>query len=503
MKGCFVLQRRFLYVGHELAKLLKERGVVEDFCAFIQVRDGYEYLRTQKDIPYSALLLDEDVFKAAKGEAIDYDYLKNFEREYGVLWKYINVDRVLRLGQLVREYPHDRSPYSHEELLQILQAYAKRIGAFLDGEKPDFVYMFQPGGLATLLLYDMAEKRGIPVFTTLIPSMRNLIVVSESYHNMTGVEKLFRENLKKESAKVARYEEAKAYIEEFRKKPIPYSSVVVGREKSGRLRQFSFLLPRNLYHTLHYNFFEIFRQWWRDPKKRTDYTTINPFLHLYDRAKRKVRNLVGLSDLYDRFDPSQRLAFYPLQYEPEMGILMSAPFDTDQIQIIRRIAQSLPVEMNLYVKEHPTMVSYRPRRYYEELKKIPNVRLIDPNIPGAEVVKHASLVASINSSAAWEGALFGKPVITFGDAFFNALSSVERSRTPEELPALVKKQLKKGGCPEEELVRFVAAILEDAASADLMYLWEVEHNLEKKREGLKGLADVLARKIQARAKSNV
>ena len=499
MKGCFVLQRRFLYIGHELAKLLKERGAVDEFCAYVQLRDGYRFLKQQKEISYTNIVLDEDIFKLAKDERIDHEYLQRLEHEYGVLWKYINVDRVVRLGQLVREYPHDTSPYSLEEMMRFVQGYAKRISAFLDEEKPDFLYMFQPGSLGTLLLYEMAKKRGIRVFTTLIPSMKDLVVISESYRGMTGVEKLYEENRKNALDKIPRYREARTFIEEFRRKPTVYSKVVVSREKSGRRGQFEFLLPKNLWRTLYFNFFRIFVDWWTDAERRTDYSTVNPFLHLYDRVRRKLRNLRGLGDLYDSFDPTARFAFYPLQYEPEMGILMGAPFDTDQIAIVKRLAQSLPVGMYLYVKEHPTMVPYRPRRYYRELKKIPNVRLIDPVILGFDLVRHAALVASINSSAAWEATLLGKPVITFGDAFFNALPSVRRSRIPEELPALVAESLRGGGSSEEELTRFVAALLHDGASLDLMYVWEIERDRTKRKKELTHLAEVLERKIRTQA----
>lgn len=497
MKGCFVLQRRFLYIGHELAILLRERGVVQEFCAYVQLREGRDFLEAQKDIGYTSIILDEDLFKLARSATLDYEYLRRLESEYGVLWRYINVDRVIRLGQLVREYPFDTSPHSCEDILRLVQTYACRIENFLDEEKPDFVYMFQPGALGTLLLYEMARKRGIPVFTTLLPSMRDLVIVSERYDTMTGVEDQYTENLKKKIEQIPKYQEAREFIEEFRKKPFVYSDVVVSREKKGKWKQFDFLLPQNLYRTISYNFFQIFVDWLKNANKRTDYTTVNPFLHLYDRVRRKARNFVGLADLYDEFDRSKPFVFFPLQFEPEMSILLNAPFDSDQIQIARRLAQSLPVGMYLYVKEHPLMVPYRPRRYYKELKRISNVRLIDPAISGFDLIRSGVLTANIGSSAGWEATILGKPVITFGDAFYNVLPSVARSRTPEELPALVRESLKKGGCPDTELTCFIAALLQDGAQVDLMHLWEIEGDRAKKRQGLTALAEVLTRKISS------
>ena len=178
-----------------------------------------------------------------------------------------------------------------------------------------------------------------------------------------------------------------------------------------------------------------------------------------------------------------------------MSVLLFAPFDTDQIHIIKRVAQSLPVGMLVYVKEHPQMVKYRPRRYYKELKKIPNVKLIRPELSGFELIRHAKLITIISGAAGWEATLLGKPVITFGEFFYNALSFVKHSRTPEELPQLVSQQLTDSGFSEEELVRFVAALFEDSAEVDLLHVWEREGDASKVRVALKSMADVLAKKI--------
>ena len=495
MKGCFVLQRRFVYVGLELVALLRQRGAVDESCAYVVGREGRDLLLSQKEVRYTHIALDEDIFKRSLREPIDLPFLEKLEEEHGILWKFINVDRVVRQGQLVREYPYDMPAVSYEEMLRLVQGYAKHIEAFLAQEKPDFVFMFQPASLGTLTLQTIAKKLGIPVFMTFVPSTRNLVIVSEEYERLSGVEEKCKEHRHMTLEEVPMYKEARAFIEEFRAKPFTYSKVVISREKSGSWRQFDFLLPWKLPRTIYYNFFEIFVEWFSDPEKRTDYTTVNPFLHLYDRTKRKVRNFIGLKDLYDEYDPAKPFAFFPLMYEPEMAILLYAPYDTDQLQIARKLARSLPVGMYLYVKDHPQMVSYRPRRYYKELKKIPNVRLIHPAVSSFDLEKHAALIALINSTPGWEATLLGKPVITFGHAFYNALSSVHHSKTPEELPTLIKEALKKGGCPEEELTRFVAALFEDGASLDLMHWWEQAPSKDARREGLKNFAKLLAKKI--------
>jgi hypothetical protein len=89
----------------------------------------------------------------------------------------------------------------------------------------------------------------------------------------------------------------------------------------------------------------------------------------------------------------------------------------------------------------------------------------------------------------------GKPVITFGRVFYNVLKSVVYSNIPEELPAIIKKQMTHK-VDSEEVIRYVAALMEDCPRADLLHLWEVEKTHEGRREKLRSVAENLAQKVR-------
>jgi len=492
MKACLVMQRRFAYIGHELALLMKESGAVDQFCGYVILRDSYDYLRAQKDIEYTSLILDEDIQKQYAGETLDSDFLEAFERDHGSVWSYIGVDRVLRYGQLVREYPHNTSPYSNEELLKMVQVYVRHITLFLEREKPDFIFTYSPGALGMLLLYSIAKKKGIPVINVVFPFTRNRIAVSELYGRLTWVEALLKEREDTKIEDIPHYAEAKMYVEEFRERPVIYSKVYASLIKHGKRAQFSFLLPKNIHRSVT-SVYGLIRKWIRDTEKRSDYTTVHPLFYIYDRTKRKLRNLVGADDLYDVYEPERTFVFYPLHYEPELAIYLLSPYDHDQLAIIRRIAQSVPAEMLVYVKEHPQMTPYRPRAFYKELKKIPNVRLLRPEISGFDIIAASSLVTVISGAAGWEATLLGKPVITFGTTFYNAAPSTARSITPEQLPELIKTQLGTE-VRDDDVVRFLSALFEDSVECDLLHIWERERDRVQRHRELKGFAELIARK---------
>lgn len=496
MKGCLLLQRRFAQIGHPMAVQLKEKYGIDEFCSYVYQRPSYEYLKNQDDIEYSTLLLDEDVHKKWKDEEIDLDYLRHLEEEYGIpnLWPYIAVDRVLMYNQLVREYPYAKAPVSHETMIKLLQVHAKAIIKMLEREKPDFIFCSVVGGLGNLLIYHIAKKKGIKVSIVLPTLIKGRWGISERFDCFTDVDDKF---LHKKPLKDPNFSDAKALLKEFRDKPTSYSQFIENqRDNTNRLSSFSFFLPKNALRSVKW-YLTICKQYVTQ-RKFNDYTyDTNPWYYVVDRVKRKIRNLIGADDLYDDIDPEEDFAFFPLHLEPEVALLLHAPYYIDQLFLIKHIARSLPIHYKLYVKEHPSMVPFRPRTYYKELKKIPNVKLINPKVSSFSIVSLTKLVLTITGTVGWEAHLMKKPVITFGEHFYNTLPGITKCENPKELAQIIKSTLNKYTHDEESLVYFIQALFEDSTTVDLTYLWEYETDQKKKAENIAPLVELLYKKIKS------
>lgn len=490
-----ILQRRFAYVGHAVARTLKERYGVSDFCGYVYTRQSAEFLKRQSDISYGTLLIDSEVHERYKTEPLDHDYLAGLERRIGLpsLWPYLAVDRVLMSGQLVREYPHDECRYTHEELLRILQVHAKALERMLDEEKPDFLFCSVIGGVGAMLLFHLCKARGIKIVLLNTGCVLDRWLISETYDSFTGVDDLFtneRERLLRSPAA----EEARAFLKAFREKPIPYLKTTTPQmQPVSRKKQFKFLNPKKGWASLTTWLREIHTSL-HDPS-RHDYDYIGPWNYVRDLMKRKARNLVGANDLYDAFDPNDSFAFFPLQYEPEISLLLQAPYYTDQAHLIRQIAKSLPVQMKLYVKEHPLMAEFRPRTFYKAIKKMPNVKLISPTVSGYEILPHTKLVLTVTGTTAWEGTFLKKPAIVFGHWFYTSLPFLPRCSEIEELPKLIRQQLNDFRYDEETLVAFLAAIFEDSIEVDLYDVWNKPHDPEFQKRMLEPVAERVAKKL--------
>lgn len=495
MKGCLFLQRRFAPIGCHIAKQLLKYGVKE-FCIYTTPRTAYQFLISQKDLPITKILLDEDVYKKYQREKLDWEYLKWLEKEYGLpnLWHYLCIDRVIMHGQLIREYPHDQPTLSYEDMLRVLQVTAKEIIKFLKEEKPDFLFTSVIGSTASLLLYHIAKKMGVQILSLNYSRIKNGIILTEDYRTFSWANKLF-DRIQAGEIPNPKEKEAKQFLEEFRNNPKTYYAAYSPDNLALTVfEQMRFLLPHRFIKLLTWlaNFF-----WKNLQKKERDHTDEIFWYSIWDKFKRKIRMLRGYSDLYSEPDTQADYALYGLHYEPEIALFLYAPFYKDQIYLIKQIAKSLPIHFKLLVKEHPNMVGYRPRAYYKELLKIPNVQLINPNIAGLNLIKNAKLVFSISGGAIWEAIFLKKPTITFADVWFNKLSMVKRSKNIEDLPYLVKEQLENFRHNDKELINFIGAILEDSINADLTRIRENAESEEiiKQEKGFEDLARLIASKV--------
>lgn len=161
--------------------------------------------------------------------------------------------------------------------------------------------------------------------------------------------------------------------------------------------------------------------------------------------------------------------FFPLQVDPELGFQGRSPEFFFLHTAIVLIARDLPAGVTLAVKEHFPALGYRPKQFYDQIRELKNVVMLDIAESGVEVVRRCRAVATINGSAGQEAAVLGKPVVSFGrHNLYNVLPHVHTVTDMAQVSDFLRRSLSHefdGEVAAREGRRFVEALT--AISFDL------------------------------------
>ena len=86
----------------------------------------------------------------------------------------------------------------------------------------------------------------------------------------------------------------------------------------------------------------------------------------------------------------------------------------------------IPHGWEIYVKEHSNAIGFRSPRYYDELRRIPGVRLIDPYADTFKLMEASKLVLSPSGTVCLEAGLLGLKAATFAPMYFTPVMSPGR-----------------------------------------------------------------------------
>lgn len=220
---------------------------------------------------------------------------------------------------------------------------------------------------------------------------------------------------------------AAAVIENFRrtpKKPKSYSVIESRLSLSAQLARLKNRLSRLLVRNrslVHHTF----------SRKLAEYCLA--YLRSYYLDKLWHFNKLNLEEV--------KYAYYPLHVQPELSIDVLAPYYTDQLNLIKSIAISLPCDTVLLVKEHPNFIGQKPLSFFSALTKVPNVCLVHHKTDSFKLTRSAEVVFTVSGTVAFEAALQDVPAIIFCDIYFDKLSCVFRCIAIEKLPELIDKAL--------------------------------------------------------------
>ena len=164
----------------------------------------------------------------------------------------------------------------------------------------------------------------------------------------------------------------------------------------------------------------------------------------------------------------EKFILFTLNQEPERSTLIATPYYTNQLEVIRHIAKSLPPGYKLYVKEHFSQVlrEWRKISYYKEILEIPNVRLYHPSANIEKLIQKSSLVISIGGTTPFQAAFYQKPSIIMADLGYTAIPSIQKLNSLEELPLVIRNSIKTK-VNSDDLDRYLSILFEHSFDLNL------------------------------------
>ena len=355
------------------------------------------------------------------------EYLKKFEQKYKInLWQ-------LAINERHFYNFNDYHKFSTNEILSITEQICRFYENLFDEVSPDF-FITKLTALYHLELFrKMCIYHGTKVLMLSSPKISKISILSEDdtkFDYVNSLEKIeFEEknfdDLNNDLFFLNTTNDSKEVMNNYWKKHASNSKIKM-------IKMFmKFFISSNVNINTNYNYYGRTRL-----RVFKNATILN--------LKKIIREYFIEKNLEKNPDIQTPFVYYPLGIPLERHILIGAPYCTNQLEIVRHIAKSLPIGFRLLVKEHPAQKSreWRPISEYKQIMDIPNVTLIHPSSSDKELQKNCSLLISTAGGSAFEATFFQKPSIIFGDTIYSILPSVTKVDSLENLPKIIETSLK-------------------------------------------------------------
>jgi len=331
------------FVHFSIAKYIQKNHDCDLFAIINSAHPKHKnFFQHQNIVNFKKIWFLYDFLSKAKNN-VDLEYLKNIEKKYKInLW-------ITALGDDLFHNNFDK--FKDEEILSLLEQDCRLFEKVLDEINPDFLCIKTTDRHHNQLLYEICKARGIKILMMTPARFSYKWIISED------IDKIDQMNIKthEQSTKIRTEQE----IQEYLKKNDP----------SNKEREFQKRIKRTTSDEL---------------KSIINYGKTIPRVIIRKSSssfKKHNRESFMERNLPKKIDDSYPFIYFPLHVEPERALYYTAPFYTNQLEVIFNISQSLPVGYKLFVKDHPGQRYYNWRdiSYYKKIISYPNVTLLHPS----------------------------------------------------------------------------------------------------------------------------
>ena len=405
-----------------LAKYIQDNLDCEMYSIFEITEKPKIFFQNQKFVKFKKVWFYHDYILKTKRKP-DLDYIKSIEEKYNIF--------LLLIAANDRFFNHFNKFYkfTYDEILLILEDEIKLYEMILDETKPDFILMEPSHQQHNHIFYEICKSRGLKI---IIPFTARTVDPKRSLNSSRiYLGDQLDPCLPLPNGKNTKYDNKPSIIQQNNSstdKKFSHANQNSTSNYSKAAMKYLFTSNENV--KTHYTYFG-----------RSKIKVIFEML-FYELRKKHRENFMN-RNLKSKIDEKFNYVYFPLHQEMERMLLLGAPFFQNQFEVIRNIANSLPIGYKLYVKDHLVM-NLRGWRSVNEMKKImdlPNVILLHPSTNSSELIKKSKLVISIAGTSSIEAAMYNKPSISFENVGLFKISSLTVLKSIKDLPKVIRNSL--------------------------------------------------------------
>jgi hypothetical protein len=383
----------------------------------VLIADSFYYINefgSKFDHEEFITLKEWEVFSEALVNIVTEDSINKwnnfFENDF-CLWQAVLADRRVIYGEFCKVKDDFLSRYTHEEIRSLVCHSLCKIEEFINEVDPEFVFGFAPVTLLEVLIIKYCQVKNIKILLLRSSKVDDRIVF---YDNLYFLPSLITSKLNSEEfIESENIENAIVYLQKIQ------NSKITSYEGAHDPKLF-FKNPSLV--SLFNGFFSslrIFIVKYKNLNSRTDKHIPNPIINYYYNYIFKYFRIIKLKKFYRNKTlkvilENQNYGFFALHSEPEIALQINGRVFTNQIELVKNIALSLPINYKLLVKEHPRSYGLRNINFYKDLIALPNVVLVDFKFSVSELIESSKIVFTISGNTGFEALIRKKPVIVFG-----------------------------------------------------------------------------------------
>jgi hypothetical protein len=163
--------------------------------------------------------------------------------------------------------------------------------------------------------------------------------------------------------------------------------------------------------------------------------------------------------------------YLPLHYQPEMTTSPLAEEFNDQYLMAEVLLAAFPEEVDVYVKEYPRQrLPGRSLDYFDYFPYSDRIKYIPISVESSKLQKHALAVATATGTAGFEALWNNKPVLVFGNAYYQSAQGAFRVRTVTDAVKAARR-IMKGPALTFDMEAFMRSLEQSVLPCNLNAYW--------------------------------